>query len=45
MPGKKLTPILFVEKIEPAPPFWTQHLGFVKTVEAPDGGKLAFVIL
>ena len=45
MPVKKLTPILLVEKIEPVLPFWTQHLGFIKTVEVPDGGKLAFVIL
>ncbi len=45
MPVKKLTPILFVEKIAPLLPFWTQHLGFIKTVEVPDGGKLAFVIL
>ena len=42
---KKLTPVLFVEKIEPVLPFWTQHLGFVKTVEVPDGDRLAFVIL
>ncbi len=42
---KKLTPILFVEKIEPVLPFWTEHLGFVKTVEVPDGDDLAFVIL
>jgi uncharacterized glyoxalase superfamily protein PhnB len=45
MPVKKITPILFVEKIEPVLPFWTQHLGFIKTVEVPDGDKLAFVIL
>src|SRR5882724_9154179 len=42
---KKLTPVLFVEKIEPVLPFWTEHLGFVKTVEVPDGDRLAFVIL
>lgn len=42
---KKLTPILFVEKIEPVLPFWTDHLGFVKTVEVPEGDRLAFVIL
>ena len=42
---KKLTPVLFVEKIEPILPFWTEHLGFVKTVEVPDGDRLAFVIL
>ena len=42
---KKLTPILFVEKIEPVLPFWTEHLGFVKTIEVPEGDRLAFVIL
>ena|SRR5215475_7597906 len=45
MPVKKLTPVLFVEKIETVLPFWTQHLGFVKTVEVPDGDRLAFVTL
>jgi len=45
MPVKKLTPVLFVEKIESVLPFWTQHLGFIKTVEVPAGDKLAFVIL
>ncbi len=45
MPVKKLTPVLFVEKIESVLPFWTQHLGFIKTVAVPDGDKLAFVIL
>jgi uncharacterized glyoxalase superfamily protein PhnB len=42
---KKLTPVLFVEKIEPVLPFWTEHLGFLKTVEVPEGGRLGFVIL
>jgi uncharacterized glyoxalase superfamily protein PhnB len=45
MAVKKLTAVLFVEKIEPVLPFWTQHLGFIKTVEVPDGDRLAFVIL
>ena len=45
MPVKKLTPVLFVEKIESVLPFWAEHLGFIKTVEVPDGDKLAFVIL
>ena len=45
MPVKKLTPVLFVERIEPVLAFWTQHLGFIKTVEVPDGEQLAFVIL
>ena len=42
---KKLTPVLFVEAIEPCLPFWTERLGFAKTVEVPEGGKLGFVIL
>jgi len=41
---KKLTPVLFVERIEPILPFWTQ-LGFVKTVEVPEDNRLGFVIL
>src|SRR5262245_12794150 len=45
MPVKKLTPGLFVERIEPVLPFWTEHLGFIKTVEMPEGDKLGFVIL
>jgi uncharacterized glyoxalase superfamily protein PhnB len=45
MPVKKLTPVLFVEKIEPVLPFWTEHLGFIKTVEVPEGRHLGFVIL
>ena len=42
---KKLTPVLFVEKIEAVLPFWTEHLGFVKTVEVPEGDRLGFIIL
>jgi uncharacterized glyoxalase superfamily protein PhnB len=42
---KKLTPVLFVEKIEPVLPFWTEHLGFLKTTEVPEGDHLGFVIL
>jgi len=45
MPVKKLTPILFVDRIEPVLPFWTEHLGFIKTVEVPEGSHLGFVIL
>ncbi len=42
---KKLTPILLVDAIEPCLPFWTERLGFAKTVEVPHGEKLGFVIL
>jgi uncharacterized glyoxalase superfamily protein PhnB len=45
MPVKKLSPVLFVEKIESVLPFWTEDLGFIKTVEVRDGDRLAFVIL
>ncbi len=41
---KKLTPILFVDAIEPCLPFWAR-LGWEKTVEVPEGDGLGFVIL
>jgi uncharacterized glyoxalase superfamily protein PhnB len=42
---KKMTPILFVNEIEPVLPFWVDRLGFQKTAEVPEGNKLGFVIL
>jgi uncharacterized glyoxalase superfamily protein PhnB len=45
MSVKKITPVLFVEEIEPCMKFWVERLGFQKTVEVPEGGKLGFVIL
>lgn len=44
-PVVKITPILFVDAIEPALPFWIDRLGFSKIAEVPEGNKLAFVIL
>lgn len=41
----RITPILFVEEIEPCAKFWTERLGFQKTAEVPEGNKLGFVIL
>ena len=41
----KLTPVLFVKEIEPVLPMWIDGLGFTKTTEVPDGGRLGFVIL
>lgn len=41
----KITPILFVNAIEPSLEFWTGRLGFEKTVEVPEGDRLGFVIL
>jgi uncharacterized glyoxalase superfamily protein PhnB len=36
--------VLLVDRVEPCVDFW-QRLGFEKTVELPDGDRLAFVIL
>lgn len=41
----KITPILIVEQIEPCLSLWIERLGFEKTVEVPDGDRLAFVII
>ena len=42
---KKLTPVLYVEEIEPVLPFWIDRLGFAKAVEVPEGNRLGFAIL
>ena len=42
---KKLTPVLYVEEIEPCLPFWVDRLGFEKIAEVPEGDRLGFVIL
>ena len=41
----QLTPVLMVDAIEPALPFWVDKLGFEKTTEVPHGEALGFVIL
>jgi uncharacterized glyoxalase superfamily protein PhnB len=41
----KLTPVLCLDQIEKSLPFWVDRLGFAKTVEVPDGNRLAFAIL
>ena len=41
----KSTPVLFVDRIEPSLPFWTERLGFTKQAEVPHGDVLGFVIL
>ena len=45
MKVKKVTPILVVDAIEPALPFWHAQLGFEKVAEVPHGGRLGFVLL
>jgi uncharacterized glyoxalase superfamily protein PhnB len=42
---KKITAILFAQEIEPCIQFWTERLGFSKTVEVPEGDKVGFAIL
>jgi uncharacterized glyoxalase superfamily protein PhnB len=45
MDVKKITPVLFVPDVEPCVHFWVDRMGFQKTVEVPDGNKLAFAML
>jgi hypothetical protein len=40
-----ITPIVYVEAIEPCIPFWTERLGFKLETEVPEGDRLGFVIL
>lgn len=42
---KKLTPVVYVEAIEPVLPFWVDRLGFAVVAEVPEGDRLGFVIL
>jgi catechol 2,3-dioxygenase-like lactoylglutathione lyase family enzyme len=41
----KMTPILYVEAIEPCLPFWTDRLGFSLTTQVPQDDRIGFVIL
>lgn len=41
----KITPVLYMDAIEPSLALWVDRLGFAKNVEVPDGEALAFVIL
>lgn len=38
----RITPVLFVERIEPSADFWQQRLGFSRTIEVPGEEGLAF---
>ena len=40
-----LTPVLFVEKIEPSLDFWEKGLGFERPMEVPGEAGLVFVML
>lgn len=39
---KQLTPVIFVDEIEPCLGFWVDRLGFHKTIEVPQGDRLGF---
>lgn len=41
---RSITPLLYVEEIEPSLPFW-ERLGFTREAEVPEGDRLGFVIL
>src|SRR2546426_9533272 len=42
---KRITPVLYVEEIEPCLKFWTERMGFTNAAQVPDGNKIAFVAL
>jgi uncharacterized glyoxalase superfamily protein PhnB len=42
---KKVTALLFAQELEPSIQFWTEQLGFQKTVEVPEGDKIGFVLM
>jgi catechol 2,3-dioxygenase-like lactoylglutathione lyase family enzyme len=45
MQVKKLTPVLFVKRIEPCLDFWERRLGFTRVAEVPEEDHLGFVLL
>lgn len=42
---KRITPILFVEEVEPCVEFWVERMGFEKAAEVPEGNKIGFAML
>lgn len=45
MSVNKITPVLLVDEVEPCVNFWVDGFGFEKTIEVPEGNKIAFVSL
>lgn len=45
MSFKRLTPVLFVERIEPCLELWEGRLGFKRVADVPEGDHLGFAIL
>jgi uncharacterized glyoxalase superfamily protein PhnB len=42
---RKLTPVLVVDRVEPAAAFWRERLGFEQQFEVPHGDAVGFVSL
>ena len=42
---KRITPVLYVEEIEPCLKFWTERVGFTNAAQVPDGNKIGFLML
>ena len=42
---QSITPVLLVERIEPALPFWRDRLGFEVLAEVPHEDAIGFVML
>ena len=45
MSVNKITAVLLVDEVEPCINFWVDRLGFEKTIEGPEGNKLAFAMV
>lgn len=45
MTVKRLTPNLYTDDVDACVKFWVERMHFQKTMEVPDGGKLAFAAL
>jgi uncharacterized glyoxalase superfamily protein PhnB len=45
MSVNKITAVLLVEDVEPCIKFWVDRFGFEKSMEVPDGNKLAFAMV
>jgi catechol 2,3-dioxygenase-like lactoylglutathione lyase family enzyme len=44
-PVTKVTPMLYVDRIEPSLKLWVGRLGYTKVAEVPEGDHLGFVML
>ncbi|HEX7288921.1 MAG TPA: VOC family protein [Candidatus Angelobacter sp.] len=41
----RITPLLYVDEVEKSLPFWTDGLGFEKTLDVEENSKLLFALL